>query len=187
MKLRDSQASLLTLISPSPFFWSGVTSTWSYLGTSEDHNTGVCLCRRVNRNRYLYFFHPPSIQLLSLHHGICRGSYLLLLETTATVSVFSLFHTLSPLLHFHCPLPPLFALSHYQGIILSAKAYTHGYPLCSPLSLCSSFTSSFSNLFSSITHFNKKGIRASPAFTVQFQPGWTLWLIQKYTKCKYST
>lgn len=69
-----------------------------------------------------------------------------------------LFHTLSPLLHFQCPLPPLFVLSHYQGIILSAKAYTHRYPLYSPLSLCSSFTFSFSNLFSSITHFNKKGI-----------------------------
>lgn len=113
------------------FFWS----TWLYLGTSEDHNTGVSLCRRVKGNRYLYFLHPPSIQLLSLHRGICRGSSPLLLETTATVSVFSLSFKLLP----PSPFPmssssPLCVISRSGYHSLSWSLHPQMFPPFSPLS-----------------------------------------------------
>lgn len=72
---------------------------------------------------------------------------------------FSLSFTPSPpLLHFQCPLPPRFALSHYQGIILSARVYPHRYPLCSPFrsALLSPHSSLISLVLSLISI--KKGI-----------------------------
>lgn len=144
-----------SLISPSSFFWSGVTSTWSYLGSSEDHNTGVCLCQWEQISVL-----PPSSQCsaaISSSWNMQRQLSSSSGDDRDGVRFQPLFHTLSPLLPFQCPLSPFFVLSHHQGIILLAKAYTHRYPSVPPF-LCSSFTAFFSNLFSSITHFNKKGI-----------------------------
>lgn len=70
----------------------------------------------------------------------------------------SLSHTPPPLLHFQYPLPPLFVLSHYQGIILSTKASTRRYGLCSPFP--SALLSPRPSLISSVLLLNsiKKGI-----------------------------
>lgn len=187
MKLRDSQASLLTLISPSPFFGLVWRLLDRILGPAR-----IIILESV----FVGASTGTDICTSSIHPVF--SCYLFITEyAEAAIFFFWRRPRRCPFSASFTPSPP-FSIStvlflpslRYLTIRVSffqLKPTPTDIPSVPPFlsALLSPRPSLISSVLSLISI--KKGIRASPAFTVQFQPGWTLWLIQKYTKCKYST